>query len=261
MTPQLLSCDMDGTIVFDGRIGERDLEAMERWRAAGNLLALNTGRSLGALTQVVEPAGAGFDHAILYTGAVITDSQRQVMEAQPLPAGVLEDLLGHVEGQEGVTVFATTLEGDLLLYDTIGSTTAILNLFTPASIEELQDRRLIGVPLRFTREDLAVSTLEHVERRWAGQAVGFRNQDFLDVVPAGASKGAALRRLLAELQGETGPYPGQRIETISIGDSWNDISMHQVSDRAFALPWSPPEVVEQCGARVGSLAELVDQLL
>ncbi|MBF0697524.1 HAD-IIB family hydrolase [Actinomyces bowdenii] len=261
MTARLISCDMDGTVVFDGRIGERDLEAMERWRAAGNILVANTGRSRSAFTQVAAPVGAVFDYMILYTGAVVTDSRLEVLEATTLPHGVVDDLLDHLDGQQGVTVFATTLEGDLLLYDTIGSGTAILNLYTPASREELQGRQLIGVPLRFTDQDLAARTLDHLERSWAERAVGFRNQDFIDVVPAGASKGGSLRSLLERLQGPQGPCAGDRIETFSIGDSWNDIPMHRATDHAYALPWAPPEVTQCCEGTVGSLEELVDRLL
>ncbi|CAM2996663.1 HAD-IIB family hydrolase [Actinomyces slackii] len=259
MTPKLISTDLDGTVVFNARIGSRDLEAMERWRAAGNLLTVNTGRSLGAFKQVAP--GPAFDYAILYTGAVLTDARLGVLEAATLPRTVADDLLDLLRGRDGVAVFATTLEGDLLLYDTIGSTTVLLDLFTPGTPADLEGRELIGVPLRFTDQGMAERALEHVDQRWAGRAVGFRNQDFVDVVPAGASKGVGLESLVGSLQGPGGACAGERIETFSIGDSWNDIPMHQVADHAFALPWSPPEVVEHCEETVESLADLVDRLL
>ena len=133
--------------------------------------------------------------------------------------------------------------------------------------------------------------------------MGFRNQDFIDVVPASASKGAGLRRLVASLAeppaaeaagaagegasragaasgageastGEAseapvggsaglgvGPGTAEPVETWSIGDSWNDISMHQAADHSYALPWSPPEVVAQCDGTVSSLADLIDSLM
>ena len=51
------------------------------------------------------------------------------------------------------------------------------------------------------------------------------------------------------------------METWSIGDSWNDISMHAAADHSYALPWSPPEVVAQCDGTVSSLADLIDSLM
>ena len=293
MPRRLISTDLDGTIVFNGTISLRDREAMARWRAAGNLLVINTGRSVSALEHVVVPMGLEFDNAILYTGAAIVDEDIRVQCSTALPAGVVEDILDFVEGAPGVTVFTTGLDEDLLIYDTIGSGSELLTLFRPATRRELDGREVIGVPMRFTDPEMAARTETYLHRRWEGQAVGFRNQDFIDVVPASASKGAGLRRLVASLAeppaaeaagaaGEgasngvegadealsggsaglgVGPGTAEPVETWSIGDSWNDISMHQAADHSYALPWSPPEVVAQCDGTVSSLADLIDSLM
>ena len=298
MPRRLISTDLDGTIVFNGTISLRDREAMARWRAAGNLLVINTGRSVSALEHVVVPMGLEFDNAILYTGAAIVDEDIRVRDSTALPAGVVEDILDFVEGSPGVTVFTTGLDEDLLIYDTIGSGSELLTLFRPATRRELDGREVIGVPMRFTDPEMAARTETYLHRRWEGQAVGFRNQDFIDVVPASASKGEGLRRLVASLAeppageadgvsgtgaasgageaptGEAseapvggsagidvGPWTAEPVETWSIGDSWNDISMHAAADHSYALPWSPPEVVAQCDGTVSSLADLIDSLM
>ena len=278
MPRRLISTDLDGTIVFNGSIPLRDREAMARWRAAGNLLVINTGRSVSALEHVVVPMGLEFDNAILYTGAAVVDENIRVRRSTALPPGVVEDILDFVEGAPGVTVFTTGLDEDLLIHDTIGSGSELLTLFRPATRRELDGREVIGVPMRFTDSEMASRTETYLRRRWEGQAVGFRNQDFIDVVPASASKGEGLRQLVASLSespaqapasdladdssasGEAEP-PVEPIETWSIGDSWNDISMHQAADHSYALPWSPPEVVEQCDGTVSSLADLIDSLM
>ena len=298
MPRRLISTDLDGTIVFNGTISLRDREAMARWRAAGNLLVINTGRSVSALEHVVVPMGLEFDNAILYTGAAIVDEDIRVQCSTALPAGVVEDILDFVEGAPGVTVFTTGLDEDLLIYDTIGSGSELLTLFRPATRRELDGREVIGVPMRFTDPEMAARTETYLHRRWEGQAVGFRNQDFIDVVPASASKGEGLRRLVASLAeppageadrvsgtgsasgagaaptdeasempvgGSAGlgveSLPPEPVETWSIGDSWNDISMHAAADHSYALPWSPPEVVAQCDGTVSSLADLIDSLM
>lgn len=278
MPRRLISTDLDGTIVFNGSIPLRDREAMARWRADGNLLVINTGRSVSALEHVVVPMGLEFDNAILYTGAAVVDENIRVRRSTALPPGVVEDILDFVEGAPGVTVFTTGLDEDLLIYDTIGSGSELLTLFRPATRRELDGREVIGVPMRFTDSEMASRTETYLRRRWEGQAVGFRNQDFIDVVPASASKGEGLRQLVASLSESPAQAPAsdladdssasgvaeppvEPIETWSIGDSWNDISMHQAADHSYALPWSPPEVVEQCDGTVSSLADLIDSLM
>ena len=278
MPRRLSSTDLDGTIVFNGSIPLRDREAMARWRADGNLLVINTGRSVSALEHVVVPMGLEFDNAILYTGAAVVDENIRVRCSTALPPGVVEDILDFVEGAPGVTVFTTGLDEDLLIYDTIGSGSELLTLFRPATRRDLDGREVIGVPMRFTDSEMASRTETYLRRRWEGQAVGFRNQDFIDVVPASASKGEGLRQLVASLSESPAQAPAsdladdssasgvaeppvEPIETWSIGDSWNDISMHQAADHSYALPWSPPEVVEQCDGTVSSLADLIDSLM
>ena len=155
MPRRLISTDLDGTIVFNGTISLRDREAMARWRAAGNLLVINTGRSVSALEHVVVPMGLEFDNAILYTGAAIVDADIRVQCSTALPAGVVEDILDLVEGAPGVTVFTTGLDEDLLVYDTIGSGSELLTLFRPATRRELDGREMIGVPMRFTDPEMA----------------------------------------------------------------------------------------------------------
>ena len=74
--------------------------------------------------------------------------------------------------------------------------------------------RFIGVPLRVTDDACASASTDDLTRRWEGALDCHRNQEFLDVVPAGATKGAGLRALL------DGPLAGQDIEVWTIGDSW-----------------------------------------
>ena len=130
---KLLSTDLDGTIVFNAAISREDLDAMARWRAAGNLLVPNTGRSVSALRTALDGSHLTFDYSVLYTGAVLVSSDYSVLRASTLPDGLAEEILDLLQGEDGVTVFATTLDGDLQLYDSLGSDTRLLTLFSRES--------------------------------------------------------------------------------------------------------------------------------
>lgn len=258
---KLLSTDLDGTLLFNGNISDADLDAMARWRAAGHLLVPNTGRSVYALRTALEPSGLAFDHAVLYTGAALVDSSFDVVRATTLPEGLAEEVLDLLEGRPGVTVFATTLEGDLQLYDSIGSHTALLTLFTRAGRADLAGRSVVGVPLRVVDPDRMATVQAEVEHHWGGVAAGFRNQDFLDIVPAGASKGRGLTELVDLLTADSGPCAGEDLEVWSVGDSWNDIFMHLVADHAVAMEGSPVEVQDVCESTTPSVTALIDRIL
>ncbi|WP_194785838.1 HAD family hydrolase [Actinomyces haliotis] len=261
MTRKILSTDLDGTILFDGRVRDEDLAAMRRWREAGHLLVMNTGRSVAALHSALDPSGLEFDYAVLYSGAVLTDGDYEVLHVTGMPDGVPDGVLELVDDAPGVTVFTTTLDGDLQLYDSIGSGTGLLTLFTPGTTADLAGRSVIGVPLRVADGPAFERIRDGVEQRWGGAVTGFRNQDFYDLVPAGVSKGLGLTELVSELTAPDGPYAGETVETWTVGDSWNDIPMHELADHPVAMASAPPEVVDVCECTTPSVAAVVDWVL
>ena len=89
---KLLSTDIDGTLLFNAAISQDDLDAMTRWRDAGNLLVPNTGRSVAALHSALSGSDLAFDYSVLYTGAALTDGGYDVLEARTLPDGLAEEI-------------------------------------------------------------------------------------------------------------------------------------------------------------------------
>ena len=199
---RMLSVDIDGTILFDRAISPADVAAMRRWREAGNLLVMNTGRSISALRSALDGFDVDYDYAVLYTGAVLTDGRAGVIEARTLPDGLIEEVLDVLGREERITIFATTLDGDLQLHDTLSSGTDLLTLFRRGTTADLAGRAVVGIPLHLG-DAAATDRIEaEVTRRWGGVVEGARNQDFLDLIPAGASKGARSkdRRVAKEIQ-------------------------------------------------------------
>ena len=259
--PQLIATDLDGTILFDRKVAPADLDAMRRWRAAGNLLVVDTGKSVFATRDTLEPVGLAFDYAVAFTGAVLADGDYRVLASRFLPDGLAHEIVMSLRGIDGLTVFATTLETDYVVEDTYHEVSPILQVFVPMEPEVMTEHRFIGVPMRVRDDDVRRRIVECLTERWGEAIEVVRNQEFLDVIPAGATKGAGLADLLARLTGSDGSRSGESIETWSFGDSWNDISMHTVADHPVALPWSPKEVVAACESTAGSMAELVESVL
>ena len=89
--PQLIATDLDGTILFDRKVPPADLDAMRRWRAAGNLLVVDTGKSVFATRDTLEPEGVAFDYAVAFTGAVLADGDYRVLTSRFLPDGLAHE--------------------------------------------------------------------------------------------------------------------------------------------------------------------------
>lgn len=258
---RLLSTDLDGTLVFQSRVSPADREALRRWRQAGNLLVVNTGRSVAALGSALAGSGVELDFAVLYTGAVTTDASARPLEVHAMAEGVVTGVMAELGGEPGLRVFVTTLEHDYILHDGMPGATSLLTLFSPGTLADLAGRTVIGVPFQARSEVLLERVQRLAQERWGQEVCAVRNQDFVDYVPAGHSKGSGLKGLVARLTAPGGPCAGQHLETWSIGDSWNDIPMHRAADHSACLPWSPPEVKAVCETEVPSVAALVDRVL
>lgn len=261
-TPQhprlVLSSDMDGTLLFDGRMSERDVEALARWRAAGHLLVMNTGRSNTALASALEGTGVAYDYAVLFTGAVLLDADGRVLAQRCLPDGLVDEVLEVLSAEDPITIFCTTTSGDLRLHHTNSGGTELLTLFADATTAQLAGRSVIGIPLQLGDPAAADRIETIVAERWGEHLDGARNQDFIDLVPTGLSKGTGLSELLGMLTAPGARYEGQTLRTIAVGDSWNDMSMHAVADVAVAMAGAPDDVIAGCDVTTPSVAALVD---
>jgi hypothetical protein len=88
-----LATDYDETIATDGRVHPDTLASLERFRASGRKLMVNTGRTLRDLTMAF-PNLTVFDLVIVENGAVLYDphTSRQTLLGEAPPAALLNAL-------------------------------------------------------------------------------------------------------------------------------------------------------------------------
>ena len=88
-----IATDYDETLAEIGFVPARHLRAMERFRASGRKLILNTGRGLEDLL-IVFPEIDRFDALVLENGTILFDpiTRQERLLADPLPQSFLSDL-------------------------------------------------------------------------------------------------------------------------------------------------------------------------
>ena len=265
---RLLATDLDGTLVFHHVVGQADAEALVRWRAAGNLLVLATGRSVRLVQHAVEVArastsiGLDYDYAVCATGTTVIDAAGQVHCTRMLEADQVRAVVRAIGDvvQAPVSVFASTLERDYVLDDPIGLSTdqrTPPDRFTAAPLSQVAGLGVTSMPLHIPDVRAAAALARGLEETVDGISCT-RSTGFVDVTAAGESKGTGLGRL-AELLASQGVEVS---EMAAVGDSWNDISMFERADVPCAIGGAPDEVVEAAGGRTTpSVAAFIDALL
>ena len=155
---RLLATDLDGTLVFHHAVGQADAEALVRWREAGNLLVLATGRSVRLVQHAVEVArastsiGLDYDYAVCATGTTVIDAAGRVHCTRTLSADQVRAVTRAVGliSRAQVSVFASTLERDYVLDDPIGLSTdqrTPADRFTAAPLSQVAGLGVTSMPL------------------------------------------------------------------------------------------------------------------
>ena len=265
---RLLATDLDGTLVRRRTVTREDAEAVIRWREAGNVLAVATGRSVSlarlALADASEAAGVpvGADYIVCASGTTLLDGAGTVLRTHPLPADVVRTVTELLSERDDCDILATTLDGDYILHDALGLTgskeAGIPNHFKPIDLEALLEHDVTHMPVRVLDPDLADALAAQVAGTGEGRIDAIRSHGFFDVIAAGRTKGDALRVLEAFLV-----ESGTSLElTAAVGDSWNDVPMFEVVDRPCAMAGSPDDVVAAAGGTTTpSVAAFIESLL
>ena len=196
---RLLATDLDGTLVFHRAVRQADAEALVRWRAAGNLLVLATGRSVRLVQHAVEVArastsiGLDYDYAVCATGTTVIDAAGRVHRTRTLEADQVRAVvraIGDVT-QAPVSVFASTLERDYVLDDPIGLSTdqrTPPDRFTAAPLSQVAGLGVTSMPLHIPDVRAAAALAGGLEETVDGISCT-RSTGFVDVTTAGESKG------------------------------------------------------------------------
>lgn len=241
----LLVCDLDGTLLDDSMaLDPVVVEAFRRAAQRGLTISLATGRMPAAADPYRDELGVTAP-VIYYNGAVVRGANGgRDLVSLTLPRGVLhrawkvfaqapvhpvfyrDDRLFCLERTLAIRRYCDE-EG--LRADVVDDPGGFLVL--GGFIKSL----LIGHPndLDIVREDLTPIVAEHA------RLVRTR-RDYLDIIPVGASKGAALARLTSHLA-----VPLERV--VAVGDQENDVEMLREAGLGVAMPHAPESVRRAAG--------------
>ncbi|MBC1724018.1 HAD family hydrolase [Listeria seeligeri] len=239
MIKKLFVTDLDGTLVTrNNEIELADLHAIRSWQQQGNLWVVATGRKWDSVVELLQRYDLAADALILENGALILASSGEIIwqkNIQPETAKLVTDFdLSLVEEVCLVTSFNQAAPQQLLNLDSFKETQVIS-----------------AITLRYATVDLAEEYVNQVEALITDAV--FRNMNYIDIAPNGCSKGAAVKFLMERLM-------LTKNEVSVIGDSFNDISMFEVSRYPFTLEHAEKAMHEQGALVVKNVHEAINKV-
>lgn len=257
-----LITDMDGTLLPENKIlSEKDKQAIKRFRKDGGKFTVATGRTLQSALKYIKELEIDLP-VILYNGSLIYDIHTDnVMFTDELPdysKEIAEELFEYMENPGG----------EVLRLD---------NIYVVCNNEYEKEHTRIcqvepayttldGVPaggwfkILFATEPSLVTKLEEYVKAKDYPVDFVRSHDiFIEMLPKGSSKGAALKEYVKLLNMEN-------FTIVAAGDYHNDIEMLQTADIGAATANAQQDVkniadiVLKKSSDENAIAELIDMI-
>ena len=248
---KLAACDLDGTIFFDGHMPADVPAAIARWRAAGNLAVVATGKSPYAMRRALQPFDIEFDYYLLCNGTVILDGEQSILYESHVPPQAVRAVYDRVHDTSGLDLYCTRLKGpDGYLVRNVADVHNPIITDPVAVAPKVIEEEVFPLVAAWTpdNQELQREIAEWVTSRFdVGTAM---NRNFFDITPPGHDKGFALTWLLDHLSLARGD-----VQVVTLGDGYNDLPMHALADVSLTFPWAHPAIQEACDVVVESAVD------
>lgn len=254
---KLLATDYDGTLKFGGNVLQADLDAINRWREAGNLFAIVTGRSKESISGETDEFNIPVDFYVTNNGGMVFDAKGSKLLATTLDTITavdlmyishdLPDVVSYVIN-DGVNRHKVTVHPNLEDH-------RYPNLRQDWSEEEVMDSGNFAQLVFSCTTPEAAKALADKLNHYFGEIISAYNNNFVvDIVPKGVSKSTGLDFVAA--------YNGLDDEDLyAIGDSYNDIPMLEELDNSAAVAAAPADVQDAANKIVATVGEFIDSIL
>ena len=207
---KVAASDYDGTLLRGGKIDEETLQAVKKWRAAGNKFGVISGRDYGMLVPQLRAFGLEFDYTVCNNGGIIRDAEEKVRFQAEIEPAALAAIAEEPLAAKSFHFAFSAADVTYLCHQSEGSW-----------IE--REAKEWDYPIIYIEES-EIGTLKKIQQFSMGFPLPAESDACsLDITPVGVGKDQGIRTLLS-VMGWDGA------EVFAIGDETNDLPMLKAFD-------------------------------
>lgn len=253
----LLACDIDGTLLYDEILPERNIEKIKDFVREGGKFSLSTGRTSLALKDITSKIDC-ISPSVLSNGCVIYDFKaKKCITEKLLPRKtlfmvnrVIESVKIGVELHTADSVLVPSSSPASELHERYES---MVPRYVSASEAVNRD---INKVIYFLENEEQTKTVSGISKDYENECVFYKTsafiggvkQNYFEQIPKGVSKASALNELLAILKIRNGGF-------FAIGDYYNDVEMIKAADIGAVPLESPEDIKAQAEVVTGSVKD------
>lgn len=260
---KFLASDLDGTLVRDHKVIEKDLKALKRLKQLGNKVIVSTGRSLKGVKSILKEYPFEYDYLVMCNGGLIIDKNNKIMHEKVIPNKIQkkiindyynlgDSLIYYDDGNDTYMIENESVDISKVDADFFNHFSKIVTLeYALNSTKDSQIMSIFNASQSIERSELA---RENLLKKYSEHIEAFRNQCFIDIVPKCCSKGNAIMKILEdENKGTDSLY--------TVGDSLNDVSMFKITKNSYTFNGAEEIVKPHADNLVDYVYEVVEEML
>lgn len=258
----LLVSDIDGTLAVDGRLIARNLEAAERFKAAGGVFTIATGRGPTAAKALCQKARINAP-ALLSNGSVLFDAQKEAVLSAEHLSEAAKEFTYHILTQFPNVGAEVTLSDCIITLQENPDTVIHrekeeFTLLKPDK-ESAMQFNWIKVLFMTSNQEAYRSLCEYMDKNCPEDSqLMATSPTFYELHPKGVNKGLGLKKLATLLK-----IPQDQV--FAIGDYYNDREMIAAAAVGACVAHSPEELkatAQFVGGEAGSgaVADFIDYI-
>lgn len=256
-----LASDLDGTLIHDNKISQKDIDAINKFREAGNKFIVATGRGLHGIKKAFEEhSDITYDYLVACNGSIIYDKDDNIISKKVISKETAEKLYKSFKDHNDATFACGFGDGHYIvgLKENMGIKDEVLEYAKQLTEEEFyaneRECEMVGFICRDEDAKIAEQIVPLIEDVIKGEVEVFRNQFFIDIAPINCTKGEGIKSIL-EIEAASTE------DVITIGDSLNDLSMLCITENGFTFNNAEDVVKEVASHCVDSVAECIEKVM
>lgn len=244
---KIIASDYDGTLNHGG-IDDKKRDAIKKWRKAGNLFGLVSGRGAKDVIRIQKKDNFECDFLIGCNGAVIISPEGKVLYESRCDGALAKPLLEYIE-ELGCTWANVQTSFDCIVDE--DDKERLPDEFTLATIPEIPYFNQISTFL--PDEEKAATVTLKIKQQFGDYLNPLQNGTCIDIVAADMNKAKGLYKLLE--------FVGASYEDmITVGDNINDT--HMIAEfRSYAMENAVQSIKDIADYKIKGITELIEKEL
>ncbi len=258
----LVISDLDNTLLTKEGIPQFNIEMIEKFQRHGGRFTIATGRSVAAISGVIDKISLNAP-AITYNGGVIWDFNKSRFLHRELLSNSAK--LAVLDILEKFPELGCEIMGENFRIYLIKENQYTLDHVSEEklsyTIKELRDINVKWIKVLFAASQETQDKVEEYAKTLYYKDLKFvrSHQLYFEILPAGVSKGTALKTLCEKLDMDIN-------NTVVIGDYYNDVEILKTAGLSVAVENAPSDIKEFCklivpSCKEGGVGHLIQQIL